>query len=169
MNARSITEATLVERALRCALAFDDASLVIFRRGVLVEFKTALLTPRLSSTTEGTHRGWQVGPSDGHHCHLDLASVTSIWFDAEPVSCQGGRLNFTVWFLAAADCGNPYRADGAFSITLNSPYGSDGIPRRNVILPFYSLYDANRHIPGITASAAFERARPQDPVLVRRD
>lgn len=147
-----------VERILAGALALKDASLVIYRRGVLVELKTEMLTPGLVPTMEGKYRGWQIGPFEGHHCHLDLAAIERVWFDAEPVSCQGGRLNYTVWFLTAADCGNPYRPDGLFSITLNSPYEKDGSPRVDVIGAVHSLHEQFRHVAGVSASEAFAAA-----------
>jgi hypothetical protein len=159
MNPGAATLLDDVEEALIGALALRDASLVIFRRGVLVEFKTELCRPGLTPTFEGVHRGWQIGPFEGHHCHLDLASVVRVWFDAEPVSCQGGRINYTVWFLTACDCGNPYRPDGLFSVTLNSPYGKDGTPRLDVIRPVYELHDSLRGIPSVSASDAFTSAR----------
>ena len=149
-----------VERVLAGALALSDASLVIFRHGVLIEFKTELLETGLAVTLEGDRRGWQIGPFEGHHCHLDLAAVTAVWFDAEPVSCQGGRLNYTVWFLAAGDCGNPFRPDGLFSVTLNAPYHADGSPRSEVIEAVYALHDFQRHGIGVFASEAFVAARP---------
>jgi hypothetical protein len=149
-----------VQRALVGALALQDASLVIYRCGVLVEFKTEMLQPGLTATLEGRHRGWQIGPFAGHHCHLDLASVSRILFDAEPVSCQGGRLNYTIWFLTAGDCGNPYRSDGLFSVTLNKPYGQNGSPRPGLIEAVYALYDVRRNAPGVFASAPFLAVRP---------
>lgn len=149
-----------VECALGGALNLADASLVIFRHGVLVEFKTTLLAPGLVPTLEGEHRGWQVGPYQGHHCHLDLASVATVRFDVEPVSCQGGRLNYTVWFLAGRDCGNPFRPDGLFAVTLNAPYREDGSARVDVIEAVYALYESLRHVTGVSATAAFTNARP---------
>ena len=148
-----------VEHVLRGALALKDASLVIYRPGVLVEFKTEMLQPALAATLEGRHRGWQIGAFEGHHCHVDLASVSRVWFDAETVSCQGGRLNYTVWFLATGDCGNPYRPDGLFSITLNAPYEKDGSPRVEVIEAVYSLCDLHGDRAGVSASDAFVAAR----------
>jgi hypothetical protein len=147
-----------VERILAGALALNDASLVIYRRGVLVELKTEMLAPGLVPTMEGKYRGWQIGPFEGHHCHLDLAAIERVRFDAEPVSCQGGRLNYTVWFLTAGDCGNPYRPEGLFSITLNSPYERDGSPRVGVIGAVYSLHEQYRHLAGVAASDAFVAA-----------
>jgi hypothetical protein len=148
-----------VETALAGALALRDASLVIFRRGLLVEFKTEALSPGLSSSVEGEHRSWQIGPFQGHHCHLDLQSVRHIEFHAEPVSCQGGRINYTVWFLADADCGNPYRPEGLFSVTLNRPYAPDGTPRTEIIAPMYALYDDLAGTASVRASSAFLQAR----------
>jgi hypothetical protein len=150
-----------VERALASALALPDASLVIYRRGVLVEFKTAMLQPGLAAALEGNHRAWQIGPFAGHHCHINLRLVTSVWFDAEPVSCQGGRLNYTLWFLAAGDCGNPYRPEGLFSVALNAPYRKDGSPRVEIIEAVYALHDLQRHAVGVSASEAFLAARPR--------
>lgn len=145
----------LIEALLADAIALDDASLVIFRRGLLVEFKTAGLSPGLTASVEGEHRSWQIGPFDGHHCHLDLAAVRAVLFDAEPVSCQGGRINYTVWFLGEGDCGNPYRGDGLFSVTLNRPYAADGSPRAGVILPMFALYEKYENEAAVSASAGF--------------
>lgn len=153
----------LIESVLSDALALKDASLVIFRRGLLVEFKTEGLAPGLASTMEGQHRSWQIGPFDGHHCHLDLGAVRSILFDAEPVSCQGGRINYTVWFLGDGDCGNPYRSNGLFSVTLNSPYAADGTPRTAVIQPVFALYDMHRSNAAVSASDGFLNARMEEP------
>lgn len=144
-----------IEAILSEALALRDASLVIFRRGVLAEFKTESLAPGLVATVEGSHRSWQVGPFDGHHCHLDLASVAGVLFDAEPVSCQAGRINCTAWFLCEGDCGNPYRRDGLFSITLNSPYASDGLPRGDIFRPMFALHARHRDAGFVTASDGF--------------
>ena len=148
-----------VEALLSDALTLDDASLVIFRRGVLVEFKTGLLAPGLMRTIEGRYRSWQIGPFEGHHCHLDLASIERVWFDAEPVSCQGGRLNYTIWFLAGGDCGNPYRHDALFSVTLNAPYAADGTARADLIGRVFELCDRHAAHPAVSSSAAFNLAR----------
>jgi hypothetical protein len=153
------TRLRTVELLLEKALALSDASLVIYRPGVLVEFKTEMLGPGLASTRDGPHRGWQVGPLAGHHCHLDLASIDRVWFDAELVSCQGGRLNYTIWFLTTGDCGNPWRPDGLFSVTLNAPYGSDGTPRSSLIESVYALYDLHAHVHHLSASDTFLAAR----------
>ena len=147
-----------VENVLADALSLRDASLVVFRRGVLVEFKTQMLEAKLSRCAEPGHRGWQIGPFDGHHCHLDLDSVIQVCFDAAPSPCQGGHLNYTIWFLAARDCGNPYRTDGYFSITLNAPYFENGDPRLDVIEEVHALYALHRHRPGVLANEGFERA-----------
>jgi hypothetical protein len=148
-----------VELVLAGALALKEASLVVFRRGVLVEFKTEMLVPSLTRTDEGRYRGWQLGPFEGHHCHLDLASIVRVWFDAEPVSCQGGRLNYTVWFLTAGDCGNPYRPEGLFAITLNAPYTAEGFARTDVILPVYQLHALHDGRAAVSASDAFISVR----------
>lgn len=155
MNAVGDLSIASVEHVLADALALTDASLVIFRHGALIEFKTQLLSARLSCCTDPGHRGWQVGHFEGHHCHLDLAAVAQIWFDAAAVSCQRGRLNYTVWFLAARDCGNPFRPDGYFSITLNEPYSDDGAPKREVVDQVHALYRLHRERPGVLASDSF--------------
>lgn len=151
---------TLVETVLSEALGLKEASLVIFRRGLLVEFKTEGLAPGLTVSTEGKHRSWQLGPFDGHHCHLDLAAVRAVLFDAEPVSCQGGRINYTVWFLGEGDCGNPYRPDGLFSVTLNQPYDAAGAPRAQIIGPVFALYERHAAAAQVSASDGFLAARP---------
>lgn len=157
-----MSDTTLIEAVLTGALALKDASLVIYRQGALVEFKTEALAPGLSSSVEGEHRSWQIGPFTGHHCHLNLAAVQAILFDAEPVSCQGGRINYTVWFLAGENCGNPYRPDGLFSVTLNRPYAPGGAPRAEVIAPVFALYERFRSEPAVMASAGFLNARIPD-------
>ncbi len=144
-----------VECVLSAALTLRGASLVIFRRGALVEFKTEMLSSGLVASQDGGFRTWQVGPHAGHHCHLDLAMVQAIWFDAEPVSCQGGRLNYTAWFLGAADCGNPYRNNGLFSVTLNAPYARDGRERIADLLALYAKY---ANLPGVSCSEGFTLA-----------
>lgn len=155
----------LTEAVLSGAIALKDASLVIFRRGLLVEFKTEGLAPGLTASIEGKYRSWQIGPFEGHHCHLDLAAVRSILFDAEPVSCQGGRINYTVWFLGEGDCGNPYRSNGLFSVTLNRPYAQDGSPRADVILPVFALYESHQGAAAVSASAGFLNARVAAPAV----
>ena len=149
-----------VAAALHAALALPDASFVIHRHGLLVEFKTDRLGERLSLYAEGGHRSWQIGAFEDHHCHPDLSAVRRVLFDAEPVPCQGGRLNYTVWFLGAGDCGNPHRHDGLFSVTLNRPYHTDGRPRAHVIGAMFALYDRIGGWPLVEASSAFLRHYP---------
>jgi hypothetical protein len=146
---------------LREALALRDASLVIFRDRTLIEFKTERLDG-LHRYEEAGHVSWQVGDQHEHHCHLSLGGVTRVLFSAEPVSCQGGGLNYTVWFLTAAPCGNPYRRDGYFSIVLNRPYTGDE-PRREVIEPVLSLYRRHRDLPFVEADETFLRVLKQGP------
>jgi len=144
---------------LHDVLLFKAASLVIFRRGALIEFKTELLDEKVASFEEDGHRSWQIGAFNGHHCHLDLGAVVEVLFDAEPVSCQGGRLNYTVWFSGTQDCGNPYRPLALFSVTLNAPYADDGTPRRDVIGQVYAAYDRLQGSPLVRASTAFLQVR----------
>ena len=160
MNApdRHAHEAAVAE-LLNPVLLFKAASLVIFRRGALIEFKTELLDEKVTSFEEDGHRSWQIGAFTGHHCHLDLGAVREVLFDAEPVSCQGGRLNYTVWFSGAEDCGNPYRPTALFSVTLNAPYATDGTPRRAIIGQVYAAYDALRASPLVRGSESFLEAR----------
>ncbi|MGJ7530648.1 hypothetical protein [Variovorax sp. GB1P17] len=138
---------------LRDALALRDASLVIFRDRTLVEFKTERLGG-LHRYVEQGHVSWQIGAFDDHHCHLALSAVTRVHFSAEPVPCQGNRLNYTIWFLVPGACGNPYRRDGYFSITLNKPYEA-GIPRRDVIEPVLALYRRYATESWVQADAQF--------------
>lgn len=144
---------------LRNVLSFREASLVIFRRSALIEFKTDLLDEKVSSYVEEGHRSWQIGAFNGHHCHLDLGAVREVLFDAEPVSCQGGRLNYTVWFNGTEDCGNPYRPTAMFSVTLNAPYQADGTPRREIISQVYKAYDELVTSPMVRGSESFLAAR----------
>jgi hypothetical protein len=160
MNLQADSVLGTVEAALADALHLRDASVVIYRRNVLVELKTQMLNPGLIVSWDGERRAWQVGPFDGHHAHLDLDSVTSVWFHAEPVPCQGGRLNYTVWFLTDRDCDNPYLAQGVFSITLNSPYDAYGRPKAEQIAAVYAIYDCHCRRPGVSASEGFLAARP---------
>jgi hypothetical protein len=147
-----------VARLLREALALRDASLVIYRRGVLVEFKTDLLLEKLSVWNEEGHRSWQIGAFDDHHCHLALDAINEVHLDAEPVSCQGGRINYTIGFLCDHDCGNPYRPRGLFSVTLNRPYEADGTLRKDILAPLVSLAERAHHCSVVTASREFEEA-----------
>jgi len=143
----------IVEDALR----LPDASLVIYRLRTLVEFKTDLLGTGLSRFEEHGHVSWQIGAFESHHCHLDIDAVTRVAFGAEPVGCQGGRLNYTVWFETAEDAGNPYRPNGYFSVTLNRPYELDGSPRHDIFGAMFDLYAKWRHQDGVDADAAFVR------------
>jgi hypothetical protein len=160
MNApeRHAHEAAVAD-VLNQVLLFKAASLVIFRRGALIEFKTDLLDEKATSFEEGGQRSWQIGAFTGHHCHLDLGAVREVLFDAEPVSCQGGRLNYTAWFCGAEDCGNPYRPTALFSVTLNAPYEADGTSRREIIGQVYAAYDALRASPLVRGSESFLEAR----------
>jgi hypothetical protein len=127
---------------LRQALELSDASLVIYRDRTLVEFKTDHLNGVHRYEEEG-HVSWQLGDFEHHHCHLALDAVTRVLFSAEPVSCQGNGLNYTVWFLTDGPSGNPYRRDGYFSVTLNRPYlenAPGAAPRSDVIQPVLDLY-----------------------------
>lgn len=139
----------LLERALQ----LRDASLVIYRDRTLIEFKTDRLDG-VHRYQERGHVSWQIGASDDHHCHLSLAAIDRVLFSAEPVPCQGGGLNYTIWFLAAGSAGNPWRRDGYFSITLNSPY-SGRRPRPEVIEPVFDLYHRFRGEPWVQADATF--------------
>jgi hypothetical protein len=147
---------------LRGALALRDASLVIYRSRTLVEFKTERLGG-VSLYVEDGHASWQIGDFEDHHCHLDLPAVTRVLFSAEPVSCQEGRLNYTVWFLVDGDGGNPYRPDGYFSVTLNRPYAPDGSPRREVIEPVFQLFEEFSTEPWVTADDTFLAQRKAQP------
>lgn len=140
---------------LDAALALRGASLVVYRARTLVEFKTERLAQRVTAYEESGHRSWQIGAFDDHHCHLDLDAVTRAHFDAEPVSCQGARLNWTVWFLGDKDCGNPYRPEAVCSVTLNRPHDE-----RGVVDGVYALYDRVRERACVTASEVFLAARP---------
>ncbi|HSV53063.1 MAG TPA: hypothetical protein VLJ57_13165 [Burkholderiaceae bacterium] len=155
LNGTAESPPDTVAAALHAALMLPDASFVVFRRGFLVEFKTDRLTERLSLYGEGDHRSWQIGAFEDHHCHPDLSAVRQILFDAEPVSCQKGRINYTVWFLGSGDCGNPYRPDGLFSVTLNCPYDADGRPRRHIIDAVFALFERVRGWPRVEASPRF--------------
>ncbi len=135
------------------AIAIPEASLVIYRDRTLVEFKTDHLGG-LFEYREGDHISWQFGRFEGHHCHLSLNAVTGIEFSAEPVSCQKGRLNYTIWFLIAGGCGNPFRSDGYFSVTLNRPYKGDH-PRWEVICPLVNIYAKYRHQEWVRADNGF--------------
>ncbi len=149
-----------IEAMVRGALALRAASLVIYRRRTLVEFKTERLGAGLSLYEEDGHTSWQIGDFDDHHCHLDIGLVTEVVFGAEPVSCQGGRLNYTIWFLTDDDSGNPYRPRAYFSVTLNRPYAADGAPLREVIAPVFALWRTLEGRPGVSAEPGFLEAIP---------
>lgn len=149
-----------VVRMLDRALMLPDASLVIFRAGALVEFKTEQLRERVTRWVERDHVTWQIGSFKEHHCHLDLSAVKGITFDAEPVPCQGGRTNYTIWFIGEHDCGNPFRPHGLFSVTFNHPYFRDGTVRRDIVDMMYALYHSERTAPWVSASDAFLNAEP---------
>lgn len=140
---------------LRDALALQDASLVIYRDRTLVEFQTEKIDG-IHRYVEQGHVSWQIGGLRDHHCHLALGAVVSALFSAEPVSCQGGGLNYTVWFLTSGPSGNPWRRDGYFSVVLNRPY-SGRAPRLEVIEPVLDLYRRYRGTPWVQADAGFMR------------
>lgn len=146
---------------LQQALALRDASLVIFRDRALIEFKTERLDG-LHRYEETGHVSWQIGALDDHHCHLSLSAVNRVLFSAEPVSCQGGGLNYTVWFLSAGPSGNPYRRDGYFSIVLNRPYTGNAA-RHEVIDPVLALYRRFRHEPWVQADEIFLQVLKSGP------
>lgn len=160
--ARPATERQPTPSIARCetllarALSIPDACLVIYRDRTLVEFQTARLTGP-HRYEEAGHVSWQIGEFTEHHCHLALSAVTRVLFSAEPVSCQRGRLNYTLWFLVEGDCGNPYRRGGYFSITLNRPYDGEQ-PRMDCIGPMFDLYRAMAGLPWVTADGAFLKA-----------
>ncbi|MBE0592366.1 MAG: hypothetical protein IH616_08190 [Gemmatimonadales bacterium] len=152
---------------LREALALGEASLVIFRDRTLVEFKTDRLGG-LHRYEEQGHVSWQIGEFDDHHCHLALGAVSRVLFSAEPVPCQGNRLNYTIWFLVPGACGNPYRPDGYFSITLNKPYRA-GVARPEVIEPVMALYRRHAREAWVEADARFLEALADGPPNRRFD
>ncbi len=152
---------------LREALALCDASLVIFRDRALIEFKTEGLDG-VHRYEEAGHVSWQIGNQHEHHCHLSLGAVTRVLFSAEPVSCQGGGLNYTVWFLSQGPCGNPYRRDGYFSIVLDRPYIGNQ-PRAEVIEPVLALYRRHRSESFVEADATFLRVLEHGPPERRHD
>jgi len=59
-------------------------------------------------------------------------------------------------------CGNPYRPDGYFSITLNKPYRA-GVPRPEVIDPVFDLYRRYRRQPWVSADERFLEALAEGP------
>lgn len=138
---------------LREALALREASLVIYRERTLVEFQTEKIDGLHRYEAQG-HVSWQIGSMCDHHCHLALDAVTKILFSAEPVSCQGGGFNYTVWFLTDEPCGNPWRPDGFFSVVLNRPYRGNAA-RPEVIEPVLDLYRRYRQHPWVSADEGF--------------
>ncbi|AGR69541.1 hypothetical protein [Burkholderia pseudomallei] len=140
---------------LHDALALQEASLVIYRDRTLVEFQTEKIDG-VHRYVEHGHVSWQIGGLRDHHCHLALGAVVRVLFSAEPVSCQGGGLNYTIWFLTAGPSGNPWRRDGYFSVVLNRPYAGSA-PRLEVIEPVLDLYRRYRDAPWVQADAGFMR------------
>jgi len=140
---------------LRDVLALREASLVIYRERTLVEFQTEKVDGVHQYMEQG-HVSWQIGGLRDHHCHLALGAVARVLFSADPVSCQGGGLNYTVWFLTSGPCGNPWRRDGYFSVVLNRPY-TGSAPRLEVIKPVLDLYLRYRHKSWVQADAGFTR------------
>ena len=151
-----------VASVLRETLALKAASVVIFRPKIIVEFKTEELGRGLQYFTQDGHETWQIGEFTSHHFHVDLDSINEVVFNAEPVSCQGGRLNYTVWFMVDWDCDNPYRKGGYFSVTLNSPYNADGSANREVIDPVIALYKRFNNDERVIADAGFLKAITQE-------
>ena len=146
---------------LREALALRDASLVICHERTLVEFQTEKLDG-IHRYEEQGHVSWQIGGLRDHHCHLALGAVSRVLFSAEPVSCQGGGLNYTIWFLTAGPSGNPWRRDGYFSVVLNRPYTGDAA-RPEVIRPVLDMYGRHRQEPWVQADIQFMKVLEQGP------
>lgn len=145
------------------ALSLPGASFVIHRRQLLVEFATGTLRERIALYTHGSMRSWQIGPSDGHHCHLDLDAITAVRFDAEAVPCQRGRTNWTAWFLCEGDTGDPYRPRALCSVALTRPWRDDGTVDHDVLDPMLALYDRARSVRGVEASEAFQVSQRESP------
>lgn len=143
----------LVLNLLGDALRLPDAALVVFRDRLLLELQTEQLDG-VHRYVEDGHVSWQVGATRDHHCHLALTAVTHVEFAAEPTPCQGGRPNYTLWFLVPGQCGNPHRADGYFSIVLNHPYRG-GHERYEVIEPMLDLYRRYASESWVSANPAF--------------
>ncbi len=92
-------------------------------------------------------------PNFGAHS-LALKAVVRVLFAAEPAPCQGGGLNYTVWFPTGGPSGNPWRRDGYFSVVLNRPYeGND--PRTEVMAPALALYRRYAGEAWVEANEAF--------------
>lgn len=145
----------LVLPLLEQAVDLQEASLVILRERTLVELQTHQLEGVFKFVEQG-HVSWQIGGFTQSHCHLDLYGLTGVQFAAEPTPCQGGRLNFTVWFLTGDRSGNPYKWDGYFSVVLNQPYESQGAPRAEVIEPMLALYRSHRGKAWVDADERFQ-------------
>ncbi len=133
------TAEPLVLPLLKQALDLPEASLVILRERTLVELQTGQLEGVFKFVEQG-YVSWQIGGYKQSHCHMDLYAITGVQFVAEPTPCQGGRLNFTIWFLTGDRSGNPYKWDGYFSVVLNQPYDGRGEPRVEVIEPMLALF-----------------------------
>jgi hypothetical protein len=159
MTGTTTAEEPRFASVLRAALDLPDASLVIYRRRTLVELKTDRLSEKLSRWEEDGHVSWQIGAFEDHHVHLDVAAVTAVELDARSTSCQGGRLNYTVWFLVDEDVGNPFRPEGYFSVTLNAPYAADGTPRAEILDAMFALHDRFLGAPGVRVTERFTVAR----------
>lgn len=144
---------------LREALSLSESSLVIYRERTLVEFQTEKIDG-VHRYEEQDHVSWQIGGLRDHHCHLALGAVHRVLFSAEPVPCQGGGLNYTIWFLTSGPCGNPWRRDGYFSVVLNRPY-SGNAPRLEVIKPMLDLYLWYCNEPWVRADERFIDALEQ--------
>ena len=138
---------------LREALALRESSLVIYRERTLVEFQTEKIDGVHRYVEQG-HVSWQIGGLRDHHCHLALGVVDRVLFSAEPVPCQGGGLNYTIWFLTAGPSGNPWRRDGYFSVVLNRPYIGNA-PRLEAIKPVLDLYLRYCNEPWVEADERF--------------
>lgn len=143
------------ENLLREALAIKEGSLVVYRYLTLIEFKTGLPEMKLSRYEEDGYVSWQIGAFEKHHLHVDLRKLTGAQFKAEETTCQGGRLNYTVWFVINEDVGNTYFQNGYFSITLNKPYDVDGSPRMDIVGQMFSLWKKYRSVDGISADEKF--------------
>lgn len=144
---------------LREALDLCESSFVIYRERTLVEFQVEKINGVHRYMEQG-HASWQIGGLKDHHCHLALGAVHRVLFSAEPVSCQGGGLNYTIWFLTSGPCGNPWRRDGYFSVVLNRPY-TGNVPRLEVIKPVLELYLRYCNEPWVNADERFISALEQ--------
>lgn len=146
----------LVLPLLKQAVNLPEASLVILRERTLVELQTGQLEGVFKFVEQG-HVSWQIGGYKQSHCHMDLYAITGVQFAAEPAPCQGGRLNFTVWFLTGDRSGNPYKWDGYFSMVLNQPYDEQGAPRAWVIEPMLALFRSHHGEAWVSADKRFRK------------